>query len=321
MSYEWGEAKIAGQIHKNQGNDLFALGKYDEALQEYKLGLKEVYVTDSASVCPERKKMTVSLHLNIAASLLKLKKPVLAEPACTSALKLDSRNMKAFLRRAKARIALGNVEGAQADLAEADRIDPHDKDTKDLVSKAASVEANESKIAEAIGCLEEGDFQDAIKCLKEAVESAEGAGAAEQAAHCCSYLGIACMQVQEWETAIEYHLRHVSYSDEINDQAERSRALGNLGSCYEMLGQHDRAIECHERQIASADDKTSKVDLCAMHGNLAIAHRSLGNFEKAIENHGRCLQLATDLQDEGLRAITYSNLGLTYRKTGNLSEV
>ena len=61
MSYEWGEAKISGQIHKNQGNDLFALGKYEEALQEYKLGLKEVHVTDSASACPERKKMAVSL--------------------------------------------------------------------------------------------------------------------------------------------------------------------------------------------------------------------------------------------------------------------
>ncbi len=55
--------------------------------------------------------MRLALHLNCAATLLKLERPRAALAACKDALALDARNAKALLRRAKAHIGVGSTEG------------------------------------------------------------------------------------------------------------------------------------------------------------------------------------------------------------------
>ncbi|KDN41707.1 hypothetical protein RSAG8_07238, partial [Rhizoctonia solani AG-8 WAC10335] len=62
--------------------------------------------------------------LNRAAAYLKLNKNEDAERDCTTVLKLQSKNVKALFRRAQARVALGKLPEARADLVAAAKAEP-----------------------------------------------------------------------------------------------------------------------------------------------------------------------------------------------------
>ncbi|CAE6398648.1 unnamed protein product [Rhizoctonia solani] len=62
--------------------------------------------------------------LNRAAAYLKLNKNEDAERDCTTVLKLQSNNVKALFRRAQARVALGKLSDARADLVAAAKAEP-----------------------------------------------------------------------------------------------------------------------------------------------------------------------------------------------------
>ena len=54
--------------------------------------------------------------------MLRKREPKKAESACTTALKLGGFNITALLRRADARVELGNYEGSGKDLRECEKV-------------------------------------------------------------------------------------------------------------------------------------------------------------------------------------------------------
>jgi tetratricopeptide (TPR) repeat protein len=87
-----------GDREKEKGNALFKEGNFEAALASYRRGLDAVRTDLTAHGIAAR----FALHLNCAAALLKLERPHDAITACTDAMAVDGRSMKAMLRRAKA---------------------------------------------------------------------------------------------------------------------------------------------------------------------------------------------------------------------------
>ena len=77
-----------------EGNKAFAEGKYEDAISWYDKAL-------------EKKKLPV-YYANRALVYLKMGKMEEVEKDCTEALEMDSKYVKAYLRRAKARMILGS---------------------------------------------------------------------------------------------------------------------------------------------------------------------------------------------------------------------
>ncbi|KAJ9533675.1 hypothetical protein QJQ45_026732 [Haematococcus lacustris] len=113
------------------GNQLFAEGKYREAMGKYATALSyldedfmmqlEGFYEDKAN------EVKVPIHLNMAACQLRIKDYHTAVYNCSEVLKLQPGNVKALFRRGTARHALGQTEGAKADLAAAAEKSPDDK--------------------------------------------------------------------------------------------------------------------------------------------------------------------------------------------------
>ncbi|KAJ9534012.1 hypothetical protein QJQ45_027113 [Haematococcus lacustris] len=133
------------------GNQLFAEGKYREAMGKYATALSyldedfmmqlEGFYEDKAN------EVKVPIHLNMAACQLRIKDYHTAVYNCSevgdqlpldmaasyarmglpTVLKLQPGNVKALFRRGTARHALGQTEGAKADLAAAAEKSPDDK--------------------------------------------------------------------------------------------------------------------------------------------------------------------------------------------------
>ena len=59
-----------------------------------------------------------------------------AAAACTRALALDAASMKAYFRRGKALVELGEFDDAKADLREAAKLDPKSREVREAIAEA-----------------------------------------------------------------------------------------------------------------------------------------------------------------------------------------
>jgi len=108
--------KVPGEEEKLEGNKAFAEGKYEDAISWYDKAL-------------EKKKLPV-YYANRALVYLKMGKMEEVEKDCTEALEMDSKYVKAYLRRAKARMILGSFLEAAMDYEEALRFEPTNREAR-----------------------------------------------------------------------------------------------------------------------------------------------------------------------------------------------
>ncbi|KAJ6486194.1 hypothetical protein C8R47DRAFT_1278683 [Mycena vitilis] len=111
---------------KEKGNAAFKAGDYPTAIGHY-----------SAAIHADRTDAT--FPLNRAAAYLKLGKNEDAERDCSTVLALSKGNVKGLFRRAQARVAMGKLPEAQADLKEAAKLEPKNMSVKQELSKVAEL--------------------------------------------------------------------------------------------------------------------------------------------------------------------------------------
>ncbi|XP_014251718.1 RNA polymerase II-associated protein 3-like [Cimex lectularius] len=95
--------KLAAEEYKKIGNELVNQRKYEEAIEPYTKAIK-LYNQDPI------------FFANRAVCFIKMENFKASEADCSEAIKLDYKYVKAYIRRASARKALNNLEGACRDL-------------------------------------------------------------------------------------------------------------------------------------------------------------------------------------------------------------
>ena len=84
----------------------------------------------------EARALLLSCLLNQAQCALAQSEWAPAAAACTRALALDAASMKAYFRRGKARVELGEFDDAKADLREAAKLDPKSREVREAIAEA-----------------------------------------------------------------------------------------------------------------------------------------------------------------------------------------
>ncbi|CAD6195312.1 unnamed protein product [Caenorhabditis auriculariae] len=112
---------LAVEERRLQGNSLFAMKKFDQAIQKYReaLGLLDTLLLREKPGDPEWSELdskNVPLYLNLSQCYLNIGNAYEAEQTATEVLQRDNLNEKALFRRAKARIATWNLDEAESDL-------------------------------------------------------------------------------------------------------------------------------------------------------------------------------------------------------------
>ncbi|XP_045511069.1 dnaJ homolog subfamily C member 7 [Colias croceus] len=119
------KAKLLKQ-KKEEGNEAFKMGRWQQALTLYNEALK---------IDKNNRKVNAKLYFNKATVCAKLHQIKEAADACTAALDLDSNYIKALLRRAKCYTELGEYEEAVKDYEKLYKIDKS-KENKQLLHEA-----------------------------------------------------------------------------------------------------------------------------------------------------------------------------------------
>eukprot|EP00041_Stephanoeca_diplocostata_P015611 m.298794 g.298794 ORF g.298794 m.298794 type:complete len:355 (+) comp20100_c0_seq1:2238-3302(+) len=141
------EARIeAGAAKKMRGNKLFDAKKYDSAILSFRKGVK--YLTEEIEEGPEALKELASTCLtNLAAVYLKISNFSEVISCCEGALLLNTTNIKAFYRKAKAFRAMKKYTEASESIQQLLTIDPQNHAGR-MLQKDIQKEIDRSKKAE-----------------------------------------------------------------------------------------------------------------------------------------------------------------------------
>lgn len=69
-------------------------------------------------------------------------------------------------------------------------------------------------------------------------------------AQACYSLGNTYTLLRDYETAVEYHLRHLLIAQNLLDRVGEGRACWSLGNAYASLGCHETALDFARRHLA-----------------------------------------------------------------------
>lgn len=145
-------SKIAEKIEKankekEEGNHFFKQGQNQEALKHYHQGLLNIngLVGLDQKETSQVNEIKVTICNNMAAVYLKQRKHEKAITYCNKVLEIDKRNVKAIFRRGKAYLEKDDVERAQEDLKEAEKINPEDSSIKKELALLKKKSAEQDK--------------------------------------------------------------------------------------------------------------------------------------------------------------------------------
>jgi len=125
------EKHEAAALRKQQGNELYAKGKYERANKKYKRAVDFLEYLGSGVTDEEKAKanaIKLGCYLNMAQCQLKLREYNKVIEHCNKALEIDKRNVKAYYRRALAYFNKVDWEAAGADFKKALELEPDNKD-------------------------------------------------------------------------------------------------------------------------------------------------------------------------------------------------
>lgn len=138
---------------REEGNSLYRMGKYREAVEKYyeaisyleQMSVKEKPKCDAWNQIEEKK---VPLLLNYSQCKLLLKEYREVIKHTTQVLEFDPNNVKALFRRGKAHSACWNVEEAESDMGRVLELDPSLKKSVDKELQQLHKRVQEQEVAE-----------------------------------------------------------------------------------------------------------------------------------------------------------------------------
>lgn len=68
-------------------------------------------------------------------------------------------------------------------------------------------------------------------------------------AQACYSLGNTYTLLRDYETAIEYHLRHMIIAQHLVDRVGEGRACWSLGNAHAALGNHEKALHFAQKHL------------------------------------------------------------------------
>ena len=95
-------------------------------------------------------------------------------------------------------------------------------------------------------------------------------------AQACYSLGNTYTLLKDYNSAIEYHLRHLAIAQELLDRVGEGRACWSLGNAHSALGQHQEAYQYASKHLAISRATGDKMGQATAQLNIAELSKAIG---------------------------------------------
>ena len=112
-------------------------------------------------------------------------------------------------------------------------------------------------------------------CLADAIEEKDQVVEADA----LSFLGLAFYKLGNYQTAIEYHQKHLSLSQELKDEKGERRAHCNLGCLHKITGDLETAKDHFLAALNIAKERGDKRPLAKIYNNLGNIYELQMNYD------------------------------------------
>jgi serine phosphatase RsbU (regulator of sigma subunit) len=134
------------------------------------------------------------------------------------------------------------------------------------------------------------------------------------------YIGVVYHLKGSFDKAIEYNLKSINISEEIEDKIGISLSLGNIGNIHVVHGNYDQGIEYFMKSLAVFEELGDRRSMSACYNNIGVIHQFLGNLDLAIEFYHKSLKTFMELGDKSRISDCYGNIGLVKLSQGKYDE-
>ncbi|CAK9809692.1 Mitochondrial import receptor subunit TOM70 [Anthophora quadrimaculata] len=279
------------QKYKNEGNELFKAGKFDEAIAQY---------NNAIEICPvENKEALATFYQNRAAAYEQLKKYSAVKADCTKAIELNSRYTKALFRRARAFEYCNELQSALEDITTVcslenrstslttmmtDRIlkQIYEQNAMKYLANKKLVLPNNYIIKTYITAFPKDPV---FSMLKETDYSNISLGFAKV---------LECVKEQKYDDVIPLCTEEINKS-ESDTEPDKMKLLLLRATFYLLLGEHDAGLKDLDTIIDSDTvSKSVKTNALIKRGSLLM---KLENSDKRFDDFERAVEIDPDCCD------------------------
>ncbi|MEX2535226.1 MAG: diguanylate cyclase [Trueperaceae bacterium] len=214
----------------------------------------------------------------------------MAEEAKAEARRLgDSTGLANSLRTiGVCRLELGELSEARRVLVEAE--------TLLLEIPGVEVTLTDTRRALARACFLEQDFEQALRHVHDALQTAQDLADPRLRAAVANDAGMIYGRLGSYQEGLEFLLASLRILEE-EGIPPAGNPFNNIGNIYLLQGDAERALEFFERAGSANDANGSGRDRVIALGNVGRALEALGDLEGAKREHERSLELARGLND------------------------
>ncbi|NMF58995.1 CHAT domain-containing protein [Pseudanabaena yagii] len=161
-----------------------------------------------------------------------------------------------------------------------------------------------------------GQYQKAIEYFQQSLAISQQIGDRNGKANAINNLGITYDRLGQYQKAIEYYQQSLTIFQQIDNRNNAANVINNLGYAYYSLGQYQKALEYHQQSLAIKKEIGDRNGEAGLIMSLGLDYNSLGHYQKSIAFYQQSLEIFKKIGNRNGIGRSISNLGNAYNSLG-----
>ncbi len=154
--------------------------------------------------------------------------------------------------------------------------------------------------------IHQGKYEQVRSHCEQAIRSARDISDIVATAY--GYLGVTAKFQDDYDRAVDYHLKALALWEKVNDKSQVAKELNNLGMLAEENNVYDEAVDYYQKSLALCQEVGHSLGTASLLNNLGVIHQDRGQLEQARDYFQQSLGIYQRIGSKDGVAIAYSNL-------------
>jgi len=184
---------------------------------------------------------------------------------------------------------------------------------------------NKKGISRAMGNMgniyyHKGDYAKTMECYKKDLKICEELGDKSGISRAVGNIGIIYHRTTDYTRAMEFYIRSLKIFEELGNKNKMSTVIGNIGGLYQQKGDFTKAMEYYKRYMKISEELSNKEGISS--ALAAIGHINIitGEYENAMEYYEKSLKICDELGDKNGIAGIFGSIATIYTEKINYSK-